>query len=68
MPYFKTEEIDENDMRAYKWMKEYVTMPGVVYADKVIVQSENIKKLYVKKLTEFLGEDLQKEWDNKITY
>ena len=51
-----------------KWMKEYVTMPGVVYADKVIVQSENIKKLYVKKLTEFLGEDLQKEWDNKITY
>jgi hypothetical protein len=55
-------------MRAYKWMKEYVTMPGVVYADKVIVQSENIKKLYVKKLTEFLGEDLQKEWDNKITY
>ena len=68
MPYFKTEEIDENDMRAYKWMKEYVTMPGVVYADKVIVQSENIKKLYVKKLSEFLGEDLQKEWDNKITY
>lgn len=68
MPYFKTEEIDENDMRAYKWMKEYVTMPGVVYADKVIVQSENIKKLYFKKLTEFLGEDLQKEWDNKITY
>ena len=68
MPYFKTEEIDENDMRAYKWMKEYVTMPGVVYADKVIVQSENIKKLYVKKLTEFLGEDSQKEWDDKITY
>ena len=68
MPYFKTEEIDENDMRAYKWMKEYVTMPGVVYADKVIVQSENIKKLYVKKLTELLGEDSQKEWDNKIIY
>ena len=39
-----------------------------MYADKVIVQSENIKKLYVKKLTEFLGEDSQKEWDNKITY
>ena len=68
MPYFKTEEIDENDMRAYKWMKEYVTMPGVVYADKVIVQSENIKKLYVKKLTEFFGEESQNEWDNKITY
>ena len=68
MPYFKTEEIDENDMRAYKWMKEYVTMPGVVYADKVIVQSENIKKLYVKKLTDFFGAESQNEWDNKITY
>ena len=32
-------------MRAYTNMDAYVTMPGVVYADKVIVQSEEIRKL-----------------------
>ncbi len=66
VPYFKTEEIDENDMRAYKWTQEYVTMPGVVYADKVIVQSENIRRLYVRKLTEFFGEETRPEWEDKI--
>lgn len=68
IPYFKTDEIDEQDMRAYFWTKEYITMPGAVYADKVIAQSEGIKRLYVKKLTEFFGKDSEEEWNNKITY
>lgn len=48
IPYFETEEINPSDMRAYVSMDSYVTMPGVVYSDKVIVQSEGIKALYVK--------------------
>lgn len=60
IPYFKTDEIDENDMRAYRSMYAYVTMPGVIYADEVIVQSEAMKELYVKKLTDFLEMNLRK--------
>lgn len=41
-------------MRADVSMNSYVTMPGVVYADEVILQSENIRKLYIRKLTGFL--------------
>lgn len=66
IPYFRTDEIDENDMRAYTNMNEYVTMPGVVYSDRVIVQSEGIRKLYIKKLTEFFGEETESEWAAKI--
>ena len=66
IPYFTTEEIAEDDMRADVSMNEYVTMPGVVYSDRVILQSENIKKLYVRKLVEFYGEDTRDEWENKL--
>ena len=66
IPYFTTEEIAEDDMRADVSMNEYVTMPGVVYSDRVILQSENIKKLYVRKLVEFYGEDTRDEWESKL--
>lgn len=66
IPYFRTDEIDENDMRAYTNMDAYVTMPGVVYSDRVIVQSEGIRKMYIKKLTEFFGEETGSEWAAKI--
>lgn len=66
IPYFMTDEIDPNDMRAYRSMEAYVTVPGVIYADETIVQSEAMKELYVKKLTEFMGEESKDEWNSKI--
>ena len=47
-------------------MRYYCTMPGVVYADKVFVQSENMRKLYIEKLVEFAGEETRKIWEKKI--
>lgn len=66
IPYFETEEINPSDMRAYVSMDSYVTMPGVVYSDRVIVQSEGIKELYVKKLSEYFGEETRDIWNTKI--
>lgn len=66
IPYFETEEINPSDMRAYVSMDSYVTMPGVVYSDKVIVQSEGIKALYVKKLSEYFGKETRDIWNTKI--
>lgn len=66
IPYFETEEINPSDMRAYVSMDSYVTIPGVVYSDKVIVQSEGIKALYVKKLSEYFGEETRDIWNTKI--
>ena len=42
--------------RAFLNMRDYVTVPGVVRADKVLVQSENMRKVYIEKLMEFAGE------------
>ena len=42
-------------------------MPGVVYADRVIVQSEQMKKVYVQLLTEFAGENTKPIWEEKIS-
>ena len=66
IPYFITNEIAWDDMRSDSSMDSYVTMPGVVYSDRVILQSENIKKLYVRKLVEFYGEDTRNEWESKL--
>lgn len=66
IPYFVTNEISYDDMRSDSSMKSYVIMPGVVYSDRVIVQSENIKKLYIRKLVQFYGEETRQQWDNKL--
>ena len=62
-------EYTENDLPDMLGMQFYVLKPGVIYADKVLVQSENIRSHYVRALTEFALEDAaeyRKFWENKI--
>lgn len=66
IPYFNVEEISSEDERSYKAMDQYVISPGVVYADEVVVRSENMKAMYVKKLVEYFGEDTEELWNAKI--
>lgn len=66
IPPFVEEEIKEGDGRSYKAMNQYVLSPGVVYADKVLLQSENMKKMYLRKLTDFFGEDSEAFWESKL--
>lgn len=47
-------------------MKHYVTAPAVMYADRVLVQSENMKEMYIWKLTEFAGEQTRDIWEGKL--
>lgn len=66
VPWFVLDDFEEADTGAFSMMEYYCTMPGVVCADKVIVQSEQMQKVYIKKLTEFAGEDTEKVWEEKI--
>lgn len=70
VPYFILGEIDPENKAAVDGMKHFCTTPGVMNADKVIVQSEDMKKIYVNVLTEFMkehtGEDTRKYWEEKI--
>ncbi len=47
IPYFILGEIEPEDQAAIDGMKHFIWMPGVIYADKVIVQSEKMKQIYV---------------------
>lgn len=47
IPYFVLDEIEPDDQRRIEGMKHFIWTPGVINADKVIVQSEKMKQIYV---------------------
>ena len=66
VPPFALEEFTKDNARAYSNMKYYATMPGVVYADKVIAQSEKLRQVYIERLTDFVGEESREIWEEKV--
>lgn len=66
IPAMKMDEIGPSEERLRKTVKSYVNMPGVVYADQVMVQSEQMRDSYIELLTEFAGEDTRTLWEEKV--
>ena len=67
IPPLVLDEIGPEDGRARETIKYFCNTPGVVHADTVIVQSEQMRQVYVELLTEFAGEDTKQIWENKIS-
>ena len=65
VPFTVTEFTAEDAADQYN-LRQLVDTPGVVYADKVIVQSENMKEQFVNALVTFAGEDTKAVWQDKI--
>lgn len=63
---FQVEEFTKINYREYHNMQYYCTMPGVVRADVVYVQSKNMREVYIQKLTDFAGEATRNVWEKKI--
>lgn len=66
IPWFKLDEIEEDNHKAKKIMEFYCRVPGLVHSDVVIVQSEGMRKEYIECLTAFAGEDTRQVWEDKI--
>lgn len=68
IPYFVLSEIDPDNKEAVEGMAHFCTLPGVIYADKTIVQSEAMRQIYVNVLTEFTRETSADRacWEEKI--
>lgn len=60
IPYFILKEIDPKNREAVKAIAHFCTVPGTIYADKVIVQSEAMREAYLKVMTEFTIERTDK--------
>lgn len=66
VPYFILGEVDPDDEQAVKGMEHFCTVPGVIHADQVIVQSEKMRKVYIDVLTKHAGKDTKKYWEEKV--
>lgn len=71
IPYFILGEVDPENEEAVKGMEHFCTVPGVIYADKVIVQSEDMRKIYINVMTEYFKDRPEsgmnrKYWEDKI--
>lgn len=47
IPYFVLGEIEPDDQDSIDNMKHFCFLPGIVWADKVIVQSEKMRQIYI---------------------
>lgn len=66
IPYFVLGEILPTNQRAINGMKHFCTVPGVYNADKVVVQSEDMRQIYINVLTAQMGERSRSYWNDKI--
>lgn len=64
IPYFVLGEIEPSNQAAIDNMKHFCYLPGTIHADKVIVQSENMRQIYIQeylKAAIFSGEKVTRE-------
>lgn len=66
IPYFVLDEPESRDAAALEGLAHFVQTPGVLYADEVIVQSENMRLCYIEVLVQTMGESTRSYWENKI--
>ncbi len=68
VPYYILNEIRADDQERAENIEHFCNVPAVIYADKVIVQSEDMKKIYVNAMLKLLGEDVfdRSYWERKI--
>ena len=66
IPYFILDEVDPKNEVQVREMEHFCLTPGVLNADRVIVQSEAMREVYVRVLTEAFGEKTRKGWERKI--
>lgn len=63
---FVADECTAGDTRAIEHMKYCCISPGVVRADRVIVQSEEMRMIWIDLLVNAAGEETRKLWEKKI--
>ncbi|MCM1261877.1 MAG: hypothetical protein NC313_04075 [Butyrivibrio sp.] len=66
IPYFVLAEIEPDNKEAVEGIKHFCTVPGVFNADKVIVQSEKMRQIYINVLAQEIGENTRSIWEEKI--
>lgn len=64
IPPLEPDVPDEQDAKGWLSMDHFVTMPGVLNADKVYVSSDAMRQAYIRKLKDFCGVESPDETDD----
>ena len=66
IPYFVLVDISPDNMEAAQSISHFCIALGVINADKVIVQSEDMRQVYINLLADKFGEKTRGIWADKI--
>lgn len=66
IPYFILGEITPNNEKIMETVKHYCLTKGVLNADTVVVESEEVRQVYIDILSREIGEHTRKQWEKKI--
>ena len=71
IPYFVLGEPNPDDIQDFDEYAEgiahFILTPGVLNADRIIVQSELMRKTYIHVLVKNMGENSRKYWEERIS-
>ena len=66
VPYFVAKEIKPGDKDLEEFIASLITTPGVLNADLVVTQSENIRQVYINVLLRYTNQKDRKYWEQRI--
>lgn len=66
IPYYVLNEIDLNDEESVKEIEHFCIIPGVLNTDKIIVQSESMREVYINNLIAHTGEYSRIYWEERV--
>ena len=66
VPYFRIGDFDFEDEKLRQTTRYFVKIPGLMHADKVLVESGKMRSLYIQELVDFCGRETQEMWEEKI--
>ena len=65
IPYFTVDDSKLDGEKTAYTADFFVKTPGVVRSDRIYLQSEGVRSLYINKLCEMAGEDTRSLWEQK---
>ena len=66
IPYFVLNEVNPDSQDDLRGMENFVTVPAVIHAHTVIVQSEAMRQAYINVMVKEAGEKTRFYWEKKI--
>ena len=67
IPYLRLDHPGDLNKKMVKSLECLIEQPALIYSSRIILEFEELKRVYVDKLTELSGYEYRSYWDDKIT-